>query len=256
MLDKAVIARNFSKSAYRYDEYAFIQRFAARRLIEEIPENNFKQILEIGCGTGIYTQLLKARFGPSRIRAVDISERMIKVARQNLREKNIEFEIGDAEKIALKQPYDLITSNSAIQWFESIESAFQRYAHALNKGAWFVFSSFGPLTFTELAAALRGIRKDNSPFVASRNFLDKAGLRRLLAKTFNKVSVKEIITQEEYPSLKGLLENIKYTGSRGCIAGCDYIWSKRLFKAVEDAYMDNNGRISATYQILLCKAAR
>lgn len=256
MLDKAVIIRNFSKSAYRYDEYASIQRLAANRLIEEIPENNFKQILEIGCGTGIYTQLLKTRFGSSRIRAVDISERMIRVAREKIRAENVEFEIGDAEEIALEEGYDLITSNSAIQWFESIESALRRYLSVLNKGAWFVFSSFGPLTFTELAAALKDIRTDRDLFVASRNFLDKVELRRLLSKFLNKVSVKEIITQEEYPSLKDLLENIKHTGSRGCITRCDYIWSQRLFKAVEDAYINNNGRITATYQIFLCKAAR
>lgn len=199
MLDKMVIIRNFSKSAYRYDEYASIQRLAANRLIEEIPENNFKQILEIGCGTGIYTRLLKARFGSSRIRAVDISERMIRVARENIWAENVEFEIGDAEKIALEEGYDLITSNSAIQWFESIESALRRYSSVLNKGAWFVFSSFGPLTFTELAAALKDIRTDRDLFVASRNFLDKGELQRLLSKFLNKVSVKEIIKQEEYP---------------------------------------------------------
>lgn len=256
MLDKTAITRNFSKSAYRYDEHASIQRLAANRLIEEIPENNFRQILEIGCGTGIYTRLLKERFGFSRIRAVDISEKMIRVARENIWAQNVEFEIGDAEKIALDEGYDLITSNSAMQWFESIESALQRYANVLNKGAWFVFSSFGPLTFAELAAALKDIRTRRELFVASRNFLDKAELRRILSKFFNKVSVKEIITQEEYPSLKDLLENIKYTGSRGCITGCDYIWSQRLLKAVEDAYMDNHGRITATYQIFLCRAER
>jgi len=256
VLDKTIIINNFSKSAQRYDEFAGIQRFAADHLIKEIPENDFKQILEIGCGTGIYTRLLKARFGAGRIRAVDISERMIRVARENIRAENVEFEIGDAEEIALEQGYDLITSNSAVQWFESIESALQRYSSVLNKGAWLVFSTFGPLTFTELAAALKDVGRDRDLFVASRNFLDKAQLRRILSKFLNKVSVEEIITQEEYPSLKGLLENIKHTGSRGRLTGCGYVWSRRLFKAVEDAYLNNNGRISATYQIFLCKAAR
>ncbi|MDP2928729.1 MAG: malonyl-ACP O-methyltransferase BioC [Candidatus Omnitrophota bacterium] len=255
-MDKTIIINNFSKSAQRYDEYAGIQRFAANRLIEEVPKNGFKQILEIGCGTGIYTRLLKARFGSSRIRAVDISERMIRVARENIRAENVEFEIGDAEEISLEEGYDLITSNSAIQWFESIESALQRYSNVLNKGAWLVFSSFGPLTFRELAAALKDAGRDREFFVASRNFLDQAELRRLLRKFLDKVSVEEIITQKEYPSLKGLLENIKHTGARGCITGRGYIWSQRLLKAVEDAYMNNNGCITATYQIFLCKAAR
>ena len=256
MLDKTIIIRNFSKSAYLYDEYANIQRFAANRLIEEIPSDDFKQILEIGCGTGIYTRLLKTRFGDSHIRAIDISEMMIRVARENTRAENVEFEIGDAEEIGLEEGYDLITSNSAIQWFESIENALRKYSSILNKGAWLVFSSFGPLTFIELATVLKNIRTDRDLFVASGNFPDKREIERLLSKFLNKVSVKEIVTQEEYPSLKDLLKSIKHTGVRGGMAGCDYIWSQGLLEAIEDIYMNNNGRITATYQIFLCKAAR
>jgi len=256
MLDKTIIIRNFSKSAYLYDEYANIQRFAANHLIEEIPWNNFKQILEIGCGTGIYTRLLKTRFGASNIRAIDISEMMIKVARKNIRSDNVKFEIGDAEEMGLEEGYDLITSNSAIQWFESIENALRKYSSVLNKGAWLVFSSFGPLTFTELAAALKNVRTRRDLFIASGDFPDKRNLARLLSKFLNKVSVKEIITQEEYPSLKDLLKSIKHTGVRGCMAGCDYIWSQGLLEEIEDIYMNNNGRITATYQIFLCKAAK
>ncbi len=256
MLDKTVIARNFSKSASRYDEFANIQRLAANHLIEEIPGGRLDRILEIGCGTGIYTRLLKAGFKYSNIRAVDISEKMIQVACEKIRDEKVVFEVGDAEKIALDEEYDLITSNSAIQWFESIEKTLQRYSSVLKKGAWLIFSTFGPLTFTELATSLRKIRSDKNLFVASRDFLDKEELERLLAKYFNKVSVKEIVTQEKYPSLEALLKKIKYTGSRGCITGCGYLWSQGLLKAVEDAYIGDLGRIIATYQIFLCRAER
>ncbi len=255
MSDKTIITRNFSKSAYLYDEYADIQRLAADRLIEEIPGGSFRRILEIGCGTGIYTRLLKAKFGDSSIRAIDISETMIEVARKNTPSENVEFIVGDAEEIGSEKSYDLITSNSAIQWFGSIENALQGYSNILNKGSWLVFSSFGPLTFNELAAALKEIRPGRELFVASGNFPDREDLNRLLSKFLNKVSVEEIITRKEYPSLKGLLKSIKHTGVRGRVTGRGYTWSRGLLNEMEDVYMNNFGRITATYQIFLCKAA-
>lgn len=257
MLDKAVIIKNFSKSAYRYDEYAAIQRLAAEHLAEEIPEGKFDRILEVGCGTGIYTSLLNARFSHSSIRAVDISEKMVKAAREKIRTKNVVFEVRDAERMSLPEEYDLITSNSAFHWFKSIEKAILRLSGILRKEGWLIFSVFGPLTFAELAAALRKIGKGDRPFVASSYFWEKERLKGLLVKFLAQVSVKEIVARREYSSLIDLLKEIKYTGTRGRVVRGNYIWTQGLLNKLEDAYMDdNNGRITATYQIFLCRAIK
>jgi malonyl-CoA O-methyltransferase len=253
--DKAVIENNFSKSAYRYDEHAAIQRFVAGRLIEELPDNRFDSILEIGCGTGVYTCFLNMRFKHSNIKALDISEKMVEIAREKIRTKNVVFEIGDAEKIPVAEEYDLITSNSTFHWFESIENALLKYSGILNKGGWFVFSVFGPSTFAELAASLRKIVKEKDISVASSDFLEKEKLARLLTKFFTQVSIKELLVEREYPSTTDLLKEIKYTGTQGCAARGDFIWTHGLLDRLEDVYRnDNKGRIIATYQIFLCKA--
>jgi len=255
MLGKAIIEKNFSKSAYQYDEYAAIQRLAAERLVEEIPDGRFDSILEIGCGTGIYTRLLNMRFRQSNIRAVDISRRMVAIAREKICAENVVFEVGDAERMSLPKEYDLITSNSVFHWFESIEKVVSKYPGILNKGGWLVFSVFGPLTFTELGAALRKVRKEEDLSVASNYFWEKEKLKRLLAKFLTQVSVKEIIERREYHSLTDLLKEIKYTGTQGCATRGNFIWTQGLLDALEGMYMDDNkGRIIATYQIFLCKA--
>jgi malonyl-CoA O-methyltransferase len=257
MLDKAIIENNFSRSAYQYDEYAAIQRFAANSLIEEVPEGKFDRILEIGCGTGIYTHLLNMKFKHSNIKAVDISERMVEVARRKMRTGDVVFEVQDAEKMLLTEEYDLITSNSTFHWFESMENSLLKYSGILNKGAWLVFSVFGPLTFAELATSLRKIAKEKDIFVASRNFLEKEKLARLLAKFLTQVSVKELLVQREYLSITDLLKEIKYTGTQGCATSGGFIWTRGLLDRLEDVYMnDNSGRIIVTYQIFLCRAAR
>lgn len=256
MFDKAVIARNFSKSACRYDDYADIQRFAAARLIDEVPEGSFIRILEIGCGTGIYTGLLADRFGSGCIRAVDISGKMIEVAREKVRAENVVFEVRDAEGMPLEEGYDLITSSSAVQWFGSVENAIREYSAALKKDAWLVFSTFGPLTFMELADSLGRVLPGDGLSIAAGAFPDKKELERLLSRSLKSVLVTEVMIEEVYPSLAGLLEKIKYTGSRGSENPGGSLWSRGLLKAVEDAYMDGYGRITATYQIFLCRAGR
>jgi malonyl-CoA O-methyltransferase len=255
--DKAIIEKNFSKSASQYDEYAAIQRLVAERLVEEIPNRRFERILEIGCGTGIYTSLLNTRFRYSNIRAVDISERMVAIAREKIQTKNVVFEVGDAERMSLLKEYDLITSNSVFHWFESIEKVVLKYSGILNKGGWLVFSAFGPLTFAELGACLRKIRKEEDLFVASSYFWEKEKLERLLREFLTQVSVKEILVEREYPSLTVLLKEIKYTGTQGCATRGGFIWTQGLLDDLEDLYLDDNkGRIIATYQIFLCKAER
>lgn len=42
-----------------YDNYAFVQKKVAQKLIEFLEKNEeFETVLEIGCGTGIYSQKL------------------------------------------------------------------------------------------------------------------------------------------------------------------------------------------------------
>ncbi len=259
-MDKEILARNFSRCASAYDKHANIQRIAASELIRELPESDFKRILEIGCGTGSYTELLRERFKYARIESVDIAEKMVEVARQKLKDGEVKFSVEDAEDMKLDSGYDLVTSNAAIQWFESPEEAIRSYRNALNRDGILAFSVFGPLTFRELENALRKASAGHGLSVASRGFLSKEATEKMLTKFLRKVSVREVLIKEEYSSLAKLLEKIKYTGVRGSgFASAErerFVWSRRLLKTVEDAYEEEYGRIVATYQVFLCKALR
>ncbi|MDP2912437.1 MAG: malonyl-ACP O-methyltransferase BioC [Candidatus Omnitrophota bacterium] len=253
-MNKKQLARNFSRCAPVYDKYANIQAFAAMELIRELPCGDCKRILEIGCGTGSYTRLLRERFKHAAIESVDIAEKMVELARQKLKDSEVKFSVEDAEKMKLDSGYDLVTSNAAIQWFESPGKAIRSYRKALNSGGILAFSVFGPLTFKELGNALGRVMTGHGLSVASRGFLSKEALEKMLAKFFRKVSVREALIKEELPCLAGLLEKIKYTGVRGLSLNSHFVWSRRLLRIIEDAYKKEYGRIIATYQVFLCKA--
>ena len=149
-MDKKIIAKNFSRYASIYDKYADVQMQAALGLIFLAKEDNLKNILEFGCGTGIYTLLLRDKFKRASIRAVDISDKMIAVAQEKLKLKGIEFNVADAENISFDQKFDLITSNATVQWFEDLGNSLSKFKSMLKNGGIVSFSAFGPSTFFEL----------------------------------------------------------------------------------------------------------
>ncbi len=254
-INKNTVARNFSRYAHIYDKYADIQRLAAEGLIKELPSNGIKNILEIGCGTGNYTRLLRERFKDSSIKALDISRRMIEVAKEKFPEGKIDFILVDAEEVNINDKFDLITSNAAFQWFNNLERVFVRYKKALKKNGVIAFTSFGPFTFLELNQSLREVL-DKDVSISSANFLEKGELNTILKRHFKEVWMKELIVKEKHSSFGELLKKIKYTGARGRGANGHFLWSEGLLKKIEEAYNKRFGRIEATYQIFFLRAVR
>ena len=159
-MDKTAIIRNFSRYADIYDKYAHVQKASALRLLEQIKEDNFKKILEVGCGTGNYTSFLREKFRAAEFKAIDISDRMLKVAQEKLKTKNIEFILADAEDVNIKERFDLITSNACFQWFDNLEPTLMKYKKLLNLRGIISFSIFGPHTYKELRTSLGYLFKD------------------------------------------------------------------------------------------------
>lgn len=247
-MDKKTIIRNFTKCAWVYDKYADIQESAAKTLIDGINEKKVNRILEIGCGTGNYTRLLRAKFKKAKIKAIDISARMVEVAKEKLNNKQIEFIVEDAETMPPEEKADLITSNACFQWFNNLEKALERYCESLNKNGIISFSIFGPDTFRELNIALNCVLKDTA--VTANGFLAKEEINFMMKKFFKDVTVGEIEYEQTSLCLKDLLKKIKYTGAQSNSFSGKKHFSLGTFKKIEDAYLSKFKKIKATYQIL------
>ena len=110
---------NFDVHAKNYDQdftYSLIGKAQRNRVFHFLNKleilNNTLQILEINCGTG-YDANYFSENGHSVI-ATDISSEMIKVAKQNYKDSNIEFKQLDINSISrdtFTDKFDLIFSN-------------------------------------------------------------------------------------------------------------------------------------------------
>ncbi|MDP3787167.1 MAG: malonyl-ACP O-methyltransferase BioC [Candidatus Omnitrophota bacterium] len=253
-VDKETIIRNFSKYASTYDKYADIQKCAASELLGLMREDGFRRILEIGCGTGNYTLLLRERFKNASLKAIDISGKMIDVASEKLKDKSIEFIVADAETVDIREDFDCITSNASFQWFSDLGKTIKKYSAAIKKGGIILFSVFGPATFRELNASLRDVFKEAS--TVTDNFMGKKELIKLLEENFKKVRIKEAFYEESFPCLKDLLHKIKFSGIRGNGMNGGTIFTPRALRGLEKVYLNKFKRISATYQVFYCEGRR
>lgn len=249
-MDKLAITKNFSRYAHLYDKYADVQKKTGRRLLKRIEGKQFAKILELGSGTGNYTALLRKRFEDAEIKAVDISERMIELARDKLADKKIRFINADAQALDLNERFDLITSNACFHWLERLETSLPAYKKHLKGSGLIAFTIFGPETFYELNTVLGLILKD--VFTASSRFVSKDKLQRLLHDEFREVDIQEVKYEESFPDIFGLLRKIKYSGVKGADNTGRTNFSRRMLEDIEKTYLAKFKGIKATYQVFFC----
>jgi len=255
MVDKGLIKRRFSAYADTYDAYASVQNLCAAQLIAFLGTASFTNILDIGCGTGNYTKLLRKTFPRAKIGALDISDHMIAHARKKLISDRIDFITADAETALFDSEFDCVTSNASFQWFDNLKEVFTRYSGFMKEGGTLSFSIFGPGTFAELQASLRSLYGHRAELQAG-NFTGASEVEALLRDLFREVIVKEERYTEENGSLLTLLRKIKYTGTTGTGIVGNGLWTRRTIDTLEKIYRERFGSVIATYEVLFCRAVR
>jgi len=254
-MDKEVVRRNFSKSARHYDRYSYIQDLCASRLISKIEGDGFGKILDIGCGTGNYTRLLRERYPQASIKAVEISRQMVDVAREKLSGCRVDFFVRDAEAMRFDDKFDLISSNASFQWFENLKDALSKYSALLKDGGIIAFSAFGPETFCELDRSLKRLF-GSEVSISAYGFIGKDRIEVMLKEYFRTVEIGEEIYKKSYNSLRELLTNIKYTGARGRGLKNGTFWTPKVVGELGRCYKEVFGGIKATYQVYYCRGVK
>ncbi|RKY42765.1 MAG: malonyl-[acyl-carrier protein] O-methyltransferase BioC [Candidatus Makaraimicrobium thalassicum] len=254
-MDKRIINGNFSKNAKSYDDHAAVQSRCAERLIELIRGERFSRILEIGCGTGIYTRLLRDKYGDAEMTALDISEDMIGVARKKFPAGDVSFRVADGEQMAMDGKADLITSNASFQWFEDLCGTLELFAEALADGGVLCFSMYGPETFKEFRDVLESHFGRHRRLSSSR-FICREEMEIILAKYFKRFELAEERFTADFSSIWDFLRDVKHSGSRGEGLENDLFLGRDAIREMEKTYIEKFNRIVATHHVYFCKARK
>lgn len=102
-------------------------------LVKRIVINNPQKILDIGCGPGNSTKVLKDTFPYAEILGIDSSENMIKKAKET--HPDIDFEIMDITNESQNlHGFDIIFSNACLQWIPNHREFIPKIFSKLNEG--------------------------------------------------------------------------------------------------------------------------
>lgn len=140
------MARAYEEFNTAADSYSYkIEWPCIRKLL---PELKGKTVVDLGCGTGIFTFLLE-QGGPSRIMGIDLSEEMLQIAKDKAREKGsrAEFVLYDGAKCSdvISKPVDLIFSSTTSHYIEDLAQLFNNVSKSLKEGGECIFSVIHPV---------------------------------------------------------------------------------------------------------------
>ena len=109
----------------------------ARDLLAAVPLAAARHVVDLGCGPGNSTELLRNRFPDADVLGIDTSAAMLTSARERL--PGCRFDAGDIAEWAPAEPPDLIYANAALHWVGSHETLIPRLLSLLAPGGVLAF---------------------------------------------------------------------------------------------------------------------
>ena len=132
--------------ASNYDEYLgpLIFEPAAQELLKHITPWPAHAILEIACGTGRMTRHLRENFPRAgNLVATDINNDMLNIARQQLNDPSITFQVADAQQLPFADnAFDLVMNQFGLMFLPDRQKGMQEAYRVLQPGGHFVFTTW------------------------------------------------------------------------------------------------------------------
>ena len=215
------VIREFSRFAHTYDMYNQIQQKVAKSLITSITTDNYKRIIDIGCGSGSVYQNLKIEDKlVEEFIALDSSEDMLTIHPNSINIKKIctDFDAKDAFDTMIELSDTLLISASALQWSKDLDTLFLRLSQ-LSEDAYFAIFTANTFKTLHRVASL------TSPIYS----VDI--LKEQINKYFH-ASYEVQNYQLEFESVKEMFRYIKKSG----VSGGEKKLSYKEIKSLMDEY--------------------
>ncbi|MGN0207536.1 MAG: bifunctional demethylmenaquinone methyltransferase/2-methoxy-6-polyprenyl-1,4-benzoquinol methylase UbiE [Muribaculaceae bacterium] len=148
MFDSIAPAYDFMNRAMTMGIDKWWRRVAVKMLAKSLP----KTILDIATGTGDLALLLHRKLCPEKIVGLDLSEGMLKIAREKAAKAGADIEFEQGDSLAMRfadNSFDAITVAYGVRNFEHLEQGYREMHRVLRPG--------GVLVVIELATPVNPI---------------------------------------------------------------------------------------------------
>ena len=143
----------------RYDDPVFFEKYSQMSRSQQglagagewedlqklLPDFQGKTVLDLGCGYGWHC-VYAAEHGAARVTGVDLSEKMLEVARGKTHFPQVEYVHASIEEVDfLPQSFDVVFSSLAIHYLTDFPAFVEKVRGWLKPGGDFVFSVEHPI---------------------------------------------------------------------------------------------------------------
>jgi malonyl-CoA O-methyltransferase len=159
MLSKrsAAVAQSFGARAESYEAHADLQRAISDKLADLLPPLARPSVLELGCGTGLFSRHLLGRYPDGTFLFTDLAPSMIDQCRRNMSvavTQSVSFEVTDAARPPAQGPFDLIASSMTLHWLTDPVAALAALCELLAPRGVLIYATVGGKSFPEWREAL------------------------------------------------------------------------------------------------------
>jgi trans-aconitate 2-methyltransferase len=149
-----------SWSASQYLRFEDERTRPVRDLVAAIPTAEAARAVDLGCGPGNSTAVLRERYPAASITGIDSGEDMIRAARERL--PGVSFELADVASWHAPGPCDVIFANAVLHWVPGHAELLPRLAGALSPGGSLAVQM--PDNLAEPSHVLMGRLADEGPW--------------------------------------------------------------------------------------------
>ncbi|HYC00850.1 MAG TPA: trans-aconitate 2-methyltransferase [Candidatus Limnocylindrales bacterium] len=118
--------------ARQYLKFGDERTRAAAELLARVPLSDAGEVVDLGCGPGNSSALLRARWPHARIRGIDSSPQMLEQARREV--PSVEWIQADAANWQPQEPVDVLYANAVFHWLPDHDRLLPRLISALAPG--------------------------------------------------------------------------------------------------------------------------
>ncbi len=203
-----------------YDKYLgpFLFEPYATHLVEMLSGKQYSSILEIACGTGRVTKhLLTLLSDGGTITATDLNAEMIAVAKENVSDDRIRWQVVDAQKLPFNnESFDLVVCQFGVMFFPDKKKAFEETYRVLKPNGLFIFSAWDSLQHNLHTGILNDVLKEQfgseapafweeGPF----SFNDRDAINNMMRNaSFKNVQIAVVSLISGYASIDDLLTGL------------------------------------------------
>ena len=148
----AAVAKRFGARADSYDEHDDLQRGVAGRLARLLPQLAAPRVLELGCGTGLFSRHLLAHYPEGRCLFTDLAPSMVEQCRRNVAvasEQRASYEIMDAARPTADGPFDLIATSMTLHGLADPAAALPTLRRQRTPGGVRIYATISGKSFSE-----------------------------------------------------------------------------------------------------------